>query len=124
MWDALLWIYLVNGTLLITHEIDSAYWREWELFRLPGGIAGFLAMHLPLAFLILWGAVLTAQQSFGGLFLSAVLGVSGIAAFAIHLTFILRGRTEFRTLASLLLLCATLVVSIIQCALVAYAASS
>jgi hypothetical protein len=120
MWDALLWIYLINGTLLITHEIDSAYWREWELFRLPGGIGGFLVMHLPLVFLILWGAVLTAQQSTGGLFLSAILGLSGIAAFAIHVTFILRGRTEFKTFPSLLLLCATLVVSVIQCALVAY----
>ncbi|MBM4329591.1 MAG: hypothetical protein FJ118_20825 [Deltaproteobacteria bacterium] len=120
MWDALLWIYLINATLLITHEIDSAYWREWELFRLPGGIAGFLAIHLPLVFLIVWGAALTARQSSGGLLLSAALGISGIAAFAIHLTFILRGRTEFKTFPSLLLLCATLVVSVIQCALVAY----
>ncbi|MEW6115254.1 MAG: DUF6713 family protein, partial [Thermodesulfobacteriota bacterium] len=105
---------------LITHEIDSAYWREWELFRLPGGIAGFLVMHLPLVFLILWGAVLTAQQSSGGLLLSAALGLSGIVAFALHVTFILWGRTEFKTFPSLLLLCATLAVSVIQSALVAY----
>lgn len=26
------WLYLANATVLITHEIDSAYWHEWELF--------------------------------------------------------------------------------------------
>ena len=29
--------YFVNSVLLIVHEIDSAYWEEWNLFRLPGG---------------------------------------------------------------------------------------
>ena len=31
-------LYLVNASLLVTHEIDSAYWNEWELLHLPGGI--------------------------------------------------------------------------------------
>ena len=31
-------LYLANTALLIAHEIDSAYWKEWELFHLPGGI--------------------------------------------------------------------------------------
>ena len=30
-------LYVVNATLLICHQIDSAYWREWELLRVPGG---------------------------------------------------------------------------------------
>jgi hypothetical protein len=25
----LFWIYLINAILLINHEIDSAYWKEW-----------------------------------------------------------------------------------------------
>jgi len=25
-------LYLANTALLIAHEIDSAYWKEWELF--------------------------------------------------------------------------------------------
>ncbi len=33
-------LYLANATLLVVHELDSVFWREWELFRLPGGEAG------------------------------------------------------------------------------------
>jgi hypothetical protein len=32
--ECALWLYLVNATLLATHEIDSALWREWEWFRI------------------------------------------------------------------------------------------
>ena len=38
MEDILFWVYLANAVLLIVHEIGSAYWKEWDLFRLPGGI--------------------------------------------------------------------------------------
>jgi hypothetical protein len=31
-------VYLPNFALLVTHQIDSAYWRECELFHLPGGV--------------------------------------------------------------------------------------
>jgi hypothetical protein len=35
---------LLNLALLITHEIDSAFWKEWNLFGLPGGVQEFLAL--------------------------------------------------------------------------------
>jgi len=41
-------VYLANTTLLICHEIDFAYWREWELFHIPGGPIVFVTLHLPL----------------------------------------------------------------------------
>jgi len=44
----LFWLYLINAILLINHEIDSAFWKEWELFKLPGGIGGFLILHFPI----------------------------------------------------------------------------
>ena len=40
----LLWLYLLNAAVLITHEIDSAYWHEWDLFGIPGGIQFFLVL--------------------------------------------------------------------------------
>ena len=55
--EFLFWIYLINAILLINHEIDSAFWREWELFKLPGGTSGFLALHFPILFLVLYGLV-------------------------------------------------------------------
>jgi hypothetical protein len=38
MSEALFWLYLTNAVLLINHEIDSAYWKEWELFH-PASIS-------------------------------------------------------------------------------------
>jgi hypothetical protein len=40
-------LYMLNLALLATHEIDSAYWHEWEMFHLPGGVQGFLAAGFP-----------------------------------------------------------------------------
>lgn len=64
MGNLLLGFYLANSVLLINHEIDSVYWREWELFKLPGGPTGFLLLHFPLLFLILFGLILVYRHSF------------------------------------------------------------
>ena len=117
MSEILLWVYIVNSVLLINHEIDSAYWHEWELFKLPGGIAGFLLVHFPLLFLVLYGLVLVSQGTLAGLVISLILSLSGIFAFSIHSYFIRRGRDEFNVPMSRFILTATLVVSLIQAAL-------
>jgi hypothetical protein len=113
---ALFWIYLINAVLLINHEIDSAYWKEWKLFRLPGEITGFLTLHFPLLFLVLYGLVLTFEGVFAGLIFSLLLSLGGMFAFAAHTYFIRRGRPEFRTPASQFILVATLIVSVVQIA--------
>ena len=120
MFELLFWLYLVNAVLLITHEIDSAYWKEWELFKLPGGSTGFVLLHLPLVFLILWGLVLVFQRSLAGLALSLILSLGGIFAFTIHTMFIKKGRNEFNVPVSLFLLMATLLVSLVQAACTIY----
>jgi hypothetical protein len=116
----LFWLYLTNAILLITHEIDSAFWKEWELFKLPVGIGGFLIMHFPILFLILYGLVLVSQQLFLGLIVSMVLSAGGIFAFCIHMAFIRRGRHEFNTPVSRFILTLMLVVSAIQAAATFY----
>ena len=116
----LFWLYLTNAILLITHEIDSAFWKEWELFKLPGGIGGFLIMHIPLLFVILYGLVLVSQQSFLGLVVSLILCAGGIFAFCIHTAFIRRGRHEFNTPISRLILTLMFGVSAIQAAVTVY----
>jgi hypothetical protein len=116
----LFWLYLTNAILLITHEIDSAFWKEWELFKLPGGIGGFLLMHVPLLFLILYGLVLVSQQSFWGLIVSLILCAGGIFAFCIHTAFFRKGRQEFNTPISRFILSAMLGVSSIQAAVTFY----
>jgi uncharacterized membrane protein len=39
-------LFLLNAAMLITHEIDSAYWKWRELFGLPGGLQLFLVLNL------------------------------------------------------------------------------
>jgi hypothetical protein len=112
--DVVFWLYLTNATLLIVHEIDSAYRQEWKLFRLPGGISFFLILHLPLVFLILYGLVQVQQESLAGQILSLVLSLAGIFAFSIHTFFSYRGHPEFKTPISIVILMATLGVSVAQ----------
>jgi hypothetical protein len=108
------WLYLFNAILLINHEIDSAYWKEWDLFKLKGGESGFLLLHFPLLFLILYGLVAVWLGSMAGLYLSLLLSVAGISAFFIHAYFLKQGHKEFKTPVSLFILISTLVVSFVQ----------
>ncbi|TAL30392.1 MAG: hypothetical protein EPN93_19955 [Spirochaetes bacterium] len=112
--DVLIWLYLCNATLLVVHEIDSAYWREWELFRLPGGGGGFVLAHIPMVAVILYGLTQVQRATFTGMVLSCVLAAGGVFAFLIHLFFILRGRSEFKTPVSLAVLGASLAMSLAQ----------
>jgi hypothetical protein len=116
----LFWLYLTNAILLINHEIDSAFWKEWKLFKLPGGVAGFLILHFPILFLILYGLVLVFKQSFFGLIISLILSAGGIFAFCIHTVFIRKGRPEFNTPISRIILTLMLLVSCLQGAVTIY----
>ena len=114
MADFLFWLYLSNSVLLINHEIDSAYWKEWELFKLPGGITGFLLIHFPLLFFVLLGLLLVSKHLLSGLIFSLVLSFSGIFAFSIHTFFLKKGHNQFDKPISKFILVAILIVSIIQ----------
>jgi len=116
MQEILFWLYLANTLTLIVHEIDSAYWKEWELFHLPGGEAGFLLLHIPLLFPVLFGLVLVDRGELGGLILSLLLCGGGLFAFSIHTFFIRLGHPEFKTSVSQGILWATLLLSLAQLA--------
>lgn len=116
MTEALFWLYLTNAVLLINHEIDSAYWKEWDLFHLPGGIGGFLLLHFPLLFLVLYGMAAVAGQRPSAPWFSLLLSAGGIFAFSIHTYFLRKGREEFDHPVSKAILWATLVVSLAQMA--------
>lgn len=111
MENLLFWIYLSNAVLLINHEIDSAYWKEWELFRLPGGISLFLILHLPLLFLVLYGLILVYAHSFAGLVFSLILSAGGLFALFIHIYFISKGQPQFKTPVSIGILVTTGILS-------------
>jgi hypothetical protein len=120
MSEALFWLYLINAVLLINHEIDSAYWKEWHLFHLPGGITGFLLLHFPLLLLVLYGMAAVARQQPSAAWFSLLLAAGGVFAFSIHTYFLKKGRAEFNQPISKFILWSTLLVSICQMALTIY----
>ena len=109
----------MNATLLVNHEIDAVYWKEWDLFNIRGGITGFILLHIPLVFIILFGLVMVIQDSFWGPVMSLVMGAVGVFTFSIHAYYMKKGRPEFKKPLSLSILGAILVVSVIQLAFAA-----
>lgn len=110
----LMWLYLLNAAVLITHEIDSAYWHEWELFGMPGGIQLFLVLNLLLVILVLYGHQALVQGRVSGRIFSWMLVAGGLFAISIHSYFLLQGSESFRLPVSLGLLAATFFLSLAQ----------
>lgn len=80
--------YILNATLLLLHEIESAYEKEWEILKLPGKITGFLLMHSPIILLFFYGAIEIENGSIAGMIFGTVFGVAGILPFLVHKIFI------------------------------------
>ena len=108
------WLYLLNGSALIVHEIDAAYWQEWQLFGLPGGPQLFLGLNLVLVILTLVGYRLLILQRSSGLIFSWLLVAGGLFAAVVHSYYLLHGSELFALPASLALLAIILVLSILQ----------
>jgi Family of unknown function (DUF6713) len=111
-WPATL--YLLNFALLLTHQIDSAYWREWDLFHMPGGLQLNLLLNFVLLVVGLSGFELVIQGASAGQAFALILAAGGVFAFVIHAYFLLRGNVSFRLPASVAVLASLFVVSIAQ----------
>jgi hypothetical protein len=110
-------LYLANTALLIAHEIDSAYWHEWELFHLPGGIQLFVVLNLLLVLVFLWGIPAVVLGQPGGRVLPWLLAGAGLLAPILHGVFLAGGDRRFRNGVSLSILGAMAVVSTAQAVL-------
>ncbi|KTG26710.1 DUF6713 family protein [Haloferax profundi] len=107
-------LYILNLAVLITHEIDSAYWEEWKLFGIPGGIQLFNLFNLALVLVFLDGFRRLVQRERRGYQFSFLLVGAGLFAVVAHSYFLAIGRPEFRLPVSLALLVATFVLSVVQ----------
>ena len=94
-------LYIWTLALGTVHVIDSAYWHEWEVLRLPGGIELFLIESLILAIPFFFGLSRLARRAPSGPVFGIVLSAVSIAGFGLHAYLLLRGGTEFRTAASI-----------------------
>ncbi|WP_291856355.1 DUF6713 family protein [Marinilabilia sp.] len=115
----LFWIYLINSVILINHEIDSAYWQEWKLVNPndTSDVKGFLIIHFPMLFAILFGLILIDRGLIAGYVISLIVAAGGIFAFFFHFYHLRKGRKEFNNWLSKLILILTFPISIFQIAL-------
>ncbi len=77
-------LYVMNATLLILHEIESAYEKEWEILKLPGKITGFLLLHIPIVVLIFYGLIEIEKLSTIGFVFGIITGIGGVVPFIVH----------------------------------------
>jgi hypothetical protein len=101
--------YLATLLALILHQIDAAFWQEWAMFHVPGGIQSFLLFNLLAIGFVLWGYRQTLLGTSSARGHALVCGALGIGTALIHLAFALFGRDEFHLPLSIAVLLACFV---------------
>ena len=82
--------YILNATLLLLHEIESAYEKEWEILKIPGRITFFLILHIPIILILFYGLLEIEKLSPIGLWLGVITGIGGMIPFFVHKIFVKR----------------------------------
>jgi len=108
--------YLMTMTALIIHQIDAAYWKEWEMFFIPRGIQGFLVFNIIVVPIILWGYRHVVLSTDKAIIYSVICIMLGLLTFCIHSVFFIVGFEQFNLPLSLLVLLICLFSSIYQLA--------
>jgi Kef-type K+ transport system membrane component KefB len=107
-------IVILNLALVFTHQVDAAYWHEWEMFALPGGIQLFNALNVLIFLLLLgWLAPVIQRRASGFRCSLAIAAICG-SVLPIHAGFALAGYPQFDLPFSIFLIAATFSVSIAQ----------
>ena len=87
--------YFWTMLFLILHQIDAAYWKEWEMFQLPGGVQGFLVFNLAAISLVLVGYRHVLLNTTRARWYAAVCAALGVGTFLVHAGFALAGQEQF-----------------------------
>ena len=87
--------YFWTMLFLILHQVDAAYWREWEMFHVPGGIQGFLVFNLAAIAVVLVGYRHVLQETKQASRYAAVCAALGVGTCLIHAGFALAGLEQF-----------------------------
>lgn len=106
--------YLLTMSVLVLHQIDAAYWHEWEMFLLPGGIQGFLVFNVVVIPLVFWGYSNVVLMNDKAGFSSYLCAGLGIITGLIHVGFFLAGFDQFKLPLSGFVIFACLVCGVLQ----------
>jgi hypothetical protein len=108
------WLYVMNVALLTTHQADAAYWHEWDVFGVPGGLPFFLAFNVGAVLVLAAGLVRVAEGALSARGAALLCASVGLFTVALHALFLHVDRTAFWAPASLLVLLLILATSLAQ----------
>lgn len=99
-------LLILTLALIIGHQIDAAYWHEWEMFALPGGIQLFDAINVILFVPLLAAFIAAVRRSANGYRCTQLIGAIGLIISPIHAGFALAGFPQFHLPVSVALIIA------------------
>jgi|GEM_PF-312549 len=102
--SGLILCYILNATLLLLHEIESAYEKEWEILKLPGKITGFLLLHIPVILLFFWGLIEIYKQTSAGMIVGIIAGIGGLIPFVVHKILVKRDKHFNRMISNVIMI--------------------
>lgn len=105
-------LYVADLALLATHQVDAAFWHEWDVFGVPGGLPFFLAFNLVAVGLLATGLVRVASRDRSAPAWARFCAGVGFVTVGLHAVFLVLDRTAFWTPPSLAILVAILVTSV------------
>ena len=108
----LLFFYILNVTLLILHEIESGFEKEWELLKLPGKMTGFLLYHIPIIFVFFYGFYCLIEYPQTRTIISIVMGIAGFIPFIVH-KIIFKKKENFNKIISNIIIYGNIITGII-----------
>lgn len=111
---ALFRVFLLNATVLLTHQIDAAYWHEWDMFRIPGGNQLNLLLNVPIIALVLAAFAEVARDGVRARQAHGLLIFLGLLTVTLHSVFFALGHEQFLQPMSLVLLVGTGLLSVLQ----------
>ena len=97
-------IYFFTFLSLIIHQIDAAYWKEWEMFMLPGGVQGFLIFNLVAFPVVILGYRKLLKKEHNYAMYSYICGGLGVLTLILHIVFATFGFKEFHLPLSILII--------------------
>jgi len=114
------WLYILNLTLLMMHETEAAYWKEWTYFGKVGkslsdksGLTIFTLARIPICIPLFYG--LLKIQDLTGLIISLIFSSFIIFFhFPVHMLSLKKGHQEFRLPVSYFILISSFIISLIQ----------
>lgn len=106
--------YFSTLCLLVLHQIDAAYWREWEMFHLPGGVQGYLAFNMLAIPILLLGYTQVLLRADKAVLFAGLCAALGALTFLIHAGFALAGFAQFHLPLSMALIVLCLVSALWQ----------